>query len=95
MSQQVTENDWRLQGQEAFLFGVTLYWRTWRETRPGWDHDHCEFCRSKFMDRDDVQDILRDGYTTEGDYRWVCAFCASDFANRLKFKLIDGPAGSK
>lgn len=72
-----------------------MYWRSWHETRPGWDHDHCEFCWAKFMDRDDVEDVLREGYTTADEYWWVCAVCANDFAARLQLTLVDGPRGLK
>lgn len=94
MSQGITDDDWRLMGQERFLSGATLYWRVWHETRPRWDHDHCAFCFEKFMDRADVPDVLREGYATDDEYRWVCAGCASDFADRFKLKLIGGPAAT-
>ncbi|HTL28028.1 MAG TPA: hypothetical protein VL282_02355 [Tepidisphaeraceae bacterium] len=80
MSQDVKDDDWRLRGQENWLSGATLYWRAFHETRPGWDHDHCEFCWAKFLDADNVPDVLREGYTTENEDRWVCATCAADFA---------------
>jgi hypothetical protein len=95
MSQQVTDDDWRLQGQERYLSGATLYWRVWHGTRAGWDHDHCEFCFTKFMDRADVPDVLGEGYTTDDEYRWVCAKCAADFAARFKFKFVGGPAATR
>jgi hypothetical protein len=42
--------DWRLQGQERYLSGAKLLRKTYRgaQTRPGEDHDHCEFCFAKF-----------------------------------------------
>jgi hypothetical protein len=42
------DNDWRLQGQERYLTGAALGRRRWQPMRPGWDHDHCEFCWTKF-----------------------------------------------
>lgn len=94
MSQGATDDDWRLAGQESFLSGATLYWRVWQETRPGWDHDHCEFCNAKFMDRTDVANVQHEGYATDDEYRWVCAGCASDFVSRFQLKLIGGPAAA-
>jgi hypothetical protein len=94
MSQQVTDDDWRLQGQERYLSNATLFWRSWQQSRPNWDHDHCSFCWAKFLDRDDAPDVLREGYTTDDAYRWICASCAADFAARFKFTLIGGPAAT-
>jgi hypothetical protein len=94
MSQQPTDTDWRLQGQEKYLSDARLFWRRWSETRPGWDHDHCEFCWAKFMDRNDVPGILREGYTTDDEYHWICAGCAADFATRFGFTLVGGPAAT-
>ena len=52
------------------------------------------FAEAKFMDRDDVPDVLREGYMTNDEYRWVCSNCAADFANRFKLTLIGGPAAT-
>jgi hypothetical protein len=73
MSQQVTDDDWRLQGQERYLSNATVYWRPWHQSRPNWDHDPCFFCWAKFMDRADVQDVLREGYTTDDEYHGSAA----------------------
>ncbi|HVT89361.1 MAG TPA: hypothetical protein VHD56_10950 [Tepidisphaeraceae bacterium] len=94
MSQQVTDDDWRLQGQERYLSNATLFWRSWHQSRPNWDHDYCSFCWAKFMDRQDVSDVLREGYTTDDEYHWVCADCAHDFAPRFKFMLVGVPAAT-
>lgn len=94
MSQQVSDDDWRLQSQERYLSNATLFWRAWHQSRPNWDHDHCSFCSAKFMDRTDGSAVLHDGYTTENEYYWVCADCARDFAQRFKFNLIGGPAAT-
>ena len=91
---QATNDDWRLLGQERYLSNATLFWRAWHRSRPNCDHDHCTFCWEKFMDRDDVPDVLRGGYTTDDEYHWVCANCARDFAPRFNFKLVGGPAAT-
>ena len=93
MSQQIKDDDWRLQGQEQYLSGATLHWRSWTETRSGWDHDHCSFCWAKLTDRPD-DPALREGYATDNEYHWVCAKCAADFARRFKFKLVGGPVAT-
>jgi hypothetical protein len=45
-----SDEDWRLQGQEAYLHGATLQKRRYRAWSETWEHDHCEFCQSRFMD---------------------------------------------
>jgi hypothetical protein len=77
----VEKDDWRLQGQERYLKGATLYWRKYRRPpwNPDWDHDHCEFCGAKFME-EDYPDVLHEGYATSDEYRWVCKPCFEDFA---------------
>lgn len=94
MSQEVTDDDWRLRGQERYLSDVTLFWRAWHPSRPNWDHEHCSFCWAKFMDRPDVSDVLREGYATADECDWVCADCARDFARRFGFTLVGGPGAT-
>ena len=63
----MTENsDWRLQGHEDYLHGLTLKHRRYRATATN-DHDHCELCFVKFMDAD-YPDVLREGYATPDGY---------------------------
>lgn len=84
------KSDWRLQGQEKYLRGVTLVhcrYRPYHEN-PNWDHDHCEFCLAKFMAKD-LPDALHQGYATEDYYRWVCEQCFVEFADMFKWKVID------
>jgi len=84
----VDDNDWRLQGQDAYLTGATFYKRRWTQTRPNWDHDHSEFCQAKFAAYDSP-DILRDGYTDASEYRWICEPCFRDFRERFSWKLAE------
>lgn len=80
--------DWRLRGQERYLQGVTLVRRCYRAYRgnPNWDHDHCEFCSTKFT----MQDAPT-GYATKDDYRWICETCFGDFKERFEWHVV--PAG--
>ena len=73
-------DDWRLQGQEKWLMGATLYYRQWVAPRPDWDHDHCEFCWETFSPHEG--DTPR-GYTTHDNYRWICEQCFRDFRERF------------
>jgi hypothetical protein len=82
--------DWRLQGQEKYLLGVTLIHCRYRQypKNPKWDHDHCEFCWSTFM-VEVLPDTLQQGYATEDDYRWICEQCFADFKDVFAWKVID------
>ena len=91
-----TDADWRLQGQERYLAGATLFFRRYRAPRASQDHDHCEFCASKFS-ADSRLDALREGYTTGDEYRWICPQCYKDFRDRFKWRLskeTDTPPGT-
>ena len=79
-------DDWRLNGQEAFLQGVELERAEYSPPRPEWDHDHCEFCWAKFMDTDSP-DVLRVGYKTVGDSHWICDACFADIKAQFKWTL--------
>lgn len=82
----MTEPDWRLQGQEGYLAGITLIRREWRQSRPNWDHDHCEFCGVEFG-AENRADVLHQGWTTADDYRWICDVCVSDFKVQFKWRI--------
>jgi len=78
-------DDWRVTNQEKYLTGVTLTRKAWRQTRQGCDHDHCEFCSAKFGGPD-LQDALREGWTTDDEYRWICDPCFGDFRERFDWR---------
>jgi hypothetical protein len=81
------DEDWRLRGQEEFLLGAHLRWRTWWSSRPPdsvgpWNHDHCDFCMARFSDHPwegDVPPTRLAGYTTHDGRFWVCPDCLADF----------------
>ena len=81
-----TQDDWRRQGQERYLEGVELSWKRYTKYREEWDHDHCEFCGAKFMESGD-QDIQKEGYATEDNYRWICKQCFDDFREEFNWTL--------
>jgi hypothetical protein len=81
-----TADDWRLTNQEGFLQGATLHWAHWSRHRPDWDHDHCVFCWSKFME-EKQPDALHAGYTTADSYYWICSRCFDDFKDRFAWRL--------
>lgn len=79
-------DDWRRQGQERFLSGVKLIERAYRPYRPGWEHDHCEFCGVKFSCHEGDR---KRGYSTEDGYHWVCAECYADFRDEFGWELME------
>ena len=87
VSVMVDQDDWRLTNQEQYLKGVNLNFSKYSKYREGWDHDHCEFCFAKFMESDSP-DMLREGYTTEDNYRWVCQKCFEDFKVMFQWKVV-------
>jgi len=80
------KRDWRLQGQEKYLKGVVLRKRKYKQSSPSWDHDHCEFCFGKFMEKKG-KDILNEGYVTQDGKRWICRDCFEDFKESFEWKV--------
>ena len=80
-------DDWRLTGQECYLAGASLEWAGWHTSRPGWDHDHCEFCWAKFAGPE-VPDTLHAGYATHDRYHWVCPPCVADFREGFGWQVF-------
>jgi hypothetical protein len=77
-------DDWRRQGQENYLKGVTLFFNNYQPYRTGWDHNHCEFCGIKFSLE---KDGLKFGYTTKDKYYWICRDCCKDFKDEFLWKV--------
>jgi hypothetical protein len=78
-------DDWRLNGQEDYLTGETLFYKNYVDRKTKTDHDHCEFCFTKFSDN--YPDTLQAGYATADDYRWICPSCFEDFRDMFQFKV--------
>lgn len=77
-------SDWRLQGQERYLKGAVLKWAAYKPSRDEGDHDHCEFCARKFMDREGE---LREGYVTLDGRHWICKSCTDDFKIQFEWNI--------
>lgn len=91
----MTEDDWRLSGQERYLEGRRMKWRTWSAPRPDWDHDHCAFCWAEFAAEVSEHAPYDAGWVTADDeYEWVCPPCFNDFRERFHW-IVDGePPGA-
>jgi hypothetical protein len=79
-------NDWRLTNQERYLKGVTLVWHAYAPARSKNDHDHCEFCWTKFM-QNAQPETLQAGYSTPDRERWICKGCFDDFVDLFGWKV--------
>ena len=77
-------NDWRLQGQEKYLYAAILQYKNYGDRITLTDHDHCEFCFKKFSNL--IPGSLLQGYTTLDNYRWICEDCYADFNDYFKWK---------
>jgi len=87
--------DWRLTNQENYLKGVALVFRRYRQyaKNPEWTHDHCQFCRATFSEKD-LADVLHEGYATLDDHHWVCARCFKDFKETFEWEVVSSSDGS-
>ena len=87
----VREDDWRLQGQERYLQGATLRWKSWWTADPAWDHDHCEFCwhdiGSPELAERSSKPTYTQGFVSDDDYRWICRDCFHDMRERFEWSV--------
>jgi hypothetical protein len=84
----VTDDDWRLMGQERYLSGAEFRRAAWSPHKEGWDHDHCAFCQGEFSaEKSHHVDYTAGFVTTDGRHEWVCATCFEDFKDRFGFTV--------
>ena len=79
----ISDDDWRLTGQDKYLLGATLRFENYAPPSEMWEHDHCDFCWEKFANSDNP-DGFKNGYATLDHAHWICGGCFNDF--RQKFK---------
>lgn len=79
------DKDWRLQGQEKYLFGKKLIHKNYFDRTNQSDHDHCEFCNEKFSDSD--IGCLLAGFATIDNYHWICEKCFDDFKSEFEWAI--------
>ena len=75
--------DWRLQGQENYLFSKKLVFKNYSDRATNYEHDYCEFCGNKFSEL--IPECLKSGYTTENNYHWICNKCFNDFKDKFEW----------
>ena len=89
----IPESDWRLTNQEKYLKGVSLSLRQFhiRANRPQWDHEHCEFCWAKIVEKNEKGDaeLITEAYCTSDGAHWICPRCFADFRRPFDWILTD------
>lgn len=86
----IDKNDWRLQGQEKYLKGVTLYLKKYIKIGDAWDHDHCEFCWAKLASRVLLMTLMRDMQQKIIITGYVSAVLAKNASSHMKFVSLSG-----
>lgn len=82
------DEDWRLMGQDKYLFGAIFEFRKYEPPQIDWDHDHCEFCWEKFC-ANPVEGCFHEGYVTKDKKHWVCKDCYEDFRDRFRYNTTN------
>ena len=88
-----SNTDWRLTGQEKYIEGIQLRFVEFRKRvgREDWDHEHCEFCWQKIVERADMvkydAEVICEAYCNEFENRWICPTCFRDFHERFGWQL--------
>ena len=55
-----------------------------------WNHEHCEFCFAKFMEKGN-ENTIQEGYCSLDNQNWICPTCYEDFKERFKWTLVEHP----
>jgi len=91
----MTNDDWRLSGQQGHLEGRRMKWRKWSAPRPDWDHDNCAFCWAEFAAEASDHAPYDAGWITADDEdEWVCPPCFDGFRERLHWIAGKEPPGA-
>ena len=75
--------DWRLNGQERYLYKKKLCKKNF-ESSDSFYHAHCDFCWAKFSV---YAEDLHSGFCTEDEYHWVCDTCFNDFKESFQWDI--------
>ena len=84
----IEQDDWRLHvGNKPELYAsLTWSFKKWTQTRPHWNHDHCEFCQIKLSDSE-IDEVMHEGWTDNDEYHWICVTCFNDFRDLYRWKV--------
>lgn len=76
-----------------WLEGIRLKFEPYKQWFPNWGHDNCEFCMTKFAEREEIPEALHEGYASKGipkrkdGYYWICKKCFEEFKDKYKWKV--------
>jgi hypothetical protein len=61
------ETDWRLSGEEEWMYDAVLRWARFVPRTEDWDHEHCSLCSTKFGPEADPDEAVEaEGYVYGG-----------------------------
>ena len=78
----INNNDWRLTNQMNYLFEKDLLHVPYEAYRPGWEHEHCDFCSET------IDTSTKRAYCTTNKYHWICENCFNDFKETFKWEVV-------
>ena len=83
----IEKDDWRLSWHQDHLKGRTLRRISYVRRSDTNDHEHCEFCWSKFSE---YEGDLREGYVSDvdGTEYWICPECFEDFKEMFGWAVM-------
>ena len=87
----IEENDWRLSmGQGEGMENREFGYKEFAKPSEKWNHEHCVFCRHKFMENPEgMKDCSKQGYcSTDGKEEWICDECFDDFKEMFHLKVV-------
>jgi hypothetical protein len=92
----IEKDDWRLANQKDWLMDIELTHGRFRQTTEDFDHAHCEFCWTKFMDSEyranrgyeTPRDVVTEGFHTQDGFRWICNSCYEDFRDIFRWTVV-------
>ena len=80
-------DDWRLNGQEEYLYKARLQKKKFESAADSFYHEHCDFCYAKFSNYD--EDLHWGYYFDKGNYHdfWICDTCYNDFKVQFEWTV--------
>lgn len=80
-------DDWRLNGQEEYLYKARLQKKKFESDDDFFDHVHCDFCYAKISNY--AEDLHWGYYFEKGDYLyfWICDTCYNDFKVQFEWTV--------